>query len=161
MYRVTLALMQLCDVFLGLGEENFSGVLRTISMGKLKTYHLYERLKARAHLAKLNSETLRRSAPRLWARMSEREDEFATDIAQSILISHLDMIVEVLNFLGVPHEDGFFPKDAEVAQYLTEGWQERAWQEFSGRYPKPALLFYINHLAWEVSKAEQVYLPAA
>ncbi|MBL8221942.1 MAG: hypothetical protein JNL62_22080 [Bryobacterales bacterium] len=93
--------------------------------------------------------------------MSEREDEFATDVAQSILISHLDMIVEVLNFLGVPHEDGFFPKDAEVAQYLTEGWQERAWQEFSGRHPKPALLFYINHLAWEVSKAEQVYLPAA
>ncbi len=153
--------MQLCDVFLGLGEENFAGVLRTISLGKLKTYHLYERLKARAHLGKLNSETLRRSAPRLWARMSEREDEFATDVAQSVLVSHLDMIVAVLNHLGVPHEDGFFPKDADVSPYLTEGWQDRVWNEFRDRYPKPALLFYINHLAWEVGKAEQVYIPAA
>ena len=153
--------MQLCDVFLGLGEENFAGVLRTISMGKLKTYHLYERLKARGHLAKLNSETLRRAAPRLWMRMAEREDDFATDIAQSIVVSHLDMIVGVLNHLGVPHDDGFFPKDADVSQYLVEGWQDRAWSEFSGSHPKPALLFYINHLAWEVGKAEQVYLPAA
>lgn len=153
--------MQLCDVFLGLGEENFAGVLRTVSMGKLKTYRLYERLKARAHLGKLNSETLRRAAPRLWARLPEREEDFATDLAQSILVSHLDMIVSVLDYLGVPHEEGFFAKDADISQHLGDGWQERAWQEFRDRYPRPALLFYINHLAWEVGKADQVYTPAA
>jgi hypothetical protein len=152
--------MQLSDVFLGLGEENFQGLLRTISMGKLKTYQLYDRLKTRTHLAKLNAETLRRAAPRLWERMGERNEEFATDIAQSALISHLDLIVAVLNFLQVPHEEGFFPKDADVSPYLTEGWQERVWTEFNGKYPKAALLFYINHLAWEVGKSSQVYNPS-
>ncbi|MBL8211135.1 MAG: hypothetical protein JNK87_10510 [Bryobacterales bacterium] len=152
--------MQLSDVFLGLGEENFNGILRSISMGKLKTYQLYDRLKTRTHLAKLNSENLRRAAPRLWERMGERNDEFATDIAQASLISHLDMIVAVLNFLNIPHEEGFFPKDADVSGYLTEGWETRVWNEFNAKYPKPALLFYINHLAWEIGKSSQVYLPA-
>ncbi|MBI4905513.1 MAG: hypothetical protein HY820_17910 [Acidobacteria bacterium] len=141
--------MQLSDVFLGLGEDHFSGMLRTVSIGKLRTYQLYDRLKTRAHLAKLNSETLRKAAPRLWARMQERNDDFATDIGQAILISHLDLIIEVLNFLGVPHDDGFFPKDADVSQHLSEGWQQRAWDHFSAAKPQSALLFYINHLAWE------------
>jgi hypothetical protein len=152
--------MQLCDVFLGLGEENFQGLLRTVSMGKLRTYQLFDRLKMRAHLGKLNSETLRRAAPRLWARMGEGNEDFATDIAQAVLVSHLDMIQAVLNYLGVPHEDGFFPKDADVTQYLTEGWQQRAWEQFQDSFPKPALLFYINHLDWEVCKAERLFAPA-
>ena len=46
----------------------------------------------RSHLAKLNSETLRKAAPRLWARIAEQDEEFATDIAQAVLVSHLDMI---------------------------------------------------------------------
>jgi hypothetical protein len=152
--------MQLSEVFLGLGEENFQGVLRSISMGKLKTYQLYDRLKTRAHLGKLSSETPRRASPRLWERMGEKDDEFATDIAQSILVSHLDMIVAVLNHLGVPHEDGFFPKDADVTQYLTDGWQQKAWDQFNKTYPPAALLFYINHLDWEVGKASEVYKPS-
>src|SRR5262245_50026578 len=119
--------MQLSDVFLGLGEDNFTGLLRTVSMGKLKTFQLYDRLKTRAHLAKLNSDTLRRASPRLWARMGEHDEEFATDIAQAALVSHLDMIVAVLNHLEIPHEDGFFPKDADVSAHLTEGWQQRIW----------------------------------
>jgi hypothetical protein len=152
--------MQLSEVFLGLGEDNFAGVLRSISMGKLKTFQLYDRLKTRTHLGKLSSETLRRAAPRLWERMGEKDEEFATDIAQSVLVSHLDMIVAVLNHLGVPHEDGFFPKDADVSQHLTEGWQQRAWEQFNTSYPPAALLFYINHLYWEVGKASEVYKPA-
>jgi hypothetical protein len=154
--------MQLCDVFLGLGEENFHALLRVVSIGKLRTYHLYERLKARAHLAKLNSESLRKASPRLWKRMAEeRDDEFATDIAQAALVSHLDMIVAVLNLLGVPHEDGFFAKDADISQHLSDGWQQRAYDAFQDKYPKPALLFYINHLAWEVGKAEVIFKAAA
>ena len=58
--------MQLCDIFLGLGEETFNRTLRSISMGKLKTYQLFDRLKTRLYLNKLNSETLRKSAPRFW-----------------------------------------------------------------------------------------------
>ncbi|MCZ2151037.1 MAG: hypothetical protein LC126_25095 [Bryobacterales bacterium] len=151
--------MQLCDVFLGLGEENFHGLLHTVSIGKLRTYQLFDRLKMRAHLGKLNSETLRRAAPRLWARMGERNEDFATDIAQAVLVSHLDMIQDVLNFLGVPHDDGFFPKDADVTQHLTDGWEQRVWDQFHEKFPNPALLFYINHLDWEVCKAERLFAP--
>jgi hypothetical protein len=153
--------MQLSDIFLQLGEENFNNLLRSISMGRLKTYQLYDRVKTRLYLTKLNSETLRKAAPRLWTRMGERDDEFASDVAQAILISHLDMIRAILDHQGIPHEDGFFAKDAEVAAYLPEGWQQKVSEKFHTVYPAAALLFYINHLGWEISKTEQVFQPAA
>lgn len=152
--------MLLSEVFLELGEDNFRDLLRTVSIGKLRTYQLFERLKARAHLNKLNSEVLRKSAPRLWTRMAEKDEEFATDIAQATLVSHLDLIQDVLNLLGVPHEDGFFAKDADVSSHLTDGWQRRAYDHFQEKYPRAALLFYLNHLAWEVTKPDQVFRPA-
>ena len=135
--------------------------LKTISMGRLKTYQLFDRLKTRLHVAKLNSESLRKAAPRVWIRLEEHDDEFATDISQAILVSHLDMIKAVLDHLGVPHEDGFFAKDAEVAGYLKDGWRESTWEKFHATFPPAALLFYINHLAWEIAKAEDVFAPAA
>src|SRR6516164_8440720 len=100
--------MQLSDVFLGLGEDSFQQLLKTVSMGKLRTYQLYERFKVRAHFNKLNSETLRKAAPRLWTRLSEKDEDFAQDLAQSILVSHLEMIKAALDLLGIPNEDGFF-----------------------------------------------------
>ncbi len=109
--------MQLSDIFLRLGEETFTNLLRTVSLGKLKTYQLFDRLKTRLYLNKLNSETLRKSAPRSWARLGEHDDEFATELSQAILVSHLDMIQAVLNHLGVPHQDGFFDKDANVQEH--------------------------------------------
>ena len=153
--------MQLCDVFLKLGEENFHQNMRSVSMGKLKTYQLFDRLKTRLHAHKLNSETLRKSGPRVWSRLSEHDDAFATDLAQAILVSHLDMIKAVLDHLGVPHEDGFFAKDAEIAGYLKQGWQQDVWGKFQAGFPPAPLLFYINHLAWEIAKAEDVFQPAA
>ena len=66
----------------------------------------------------------------------------------------------VLDDLGVPHEEGFFAKDADVSGYLKDGWRQRAWEKFRGAFPPAALLFYINHLAWEVAKAEDVFAPA-
>ena len=69
-------------------------------MGKLKTYQLYDRIKTRTHLAKVNSESLQKAAPRLWARLPEKDEEFAQDLSQAVLVCHLDMIVAVLNFLG-------------------------------------------------------------
>lgn len=152
--------MQLCDIFLGLGPDSSTALVRSISIGKLKTYQLFDRVKTRFHVHKLNSEALRKVAPRCWERLEARDGEFATDLAQAILVSHLDLIKDVLNRLGIPHEDGFFAKDVDASTYLKEGWQQTVVDEFSGKYPAPVLLFYINHLAWEVAKAEHVFTPA-
>ncbi|MEO8657379.1 MAG: hypothetical protein ABI693_02870 [Bryobacteraceae bacterium] len=153
--------MQLCDIYLGLGEDSFQQLLRSISMGKLKTYQIFDRVKMRAHLAKLNSETLRKSSPRLWARLGEADGDLATDLAQAILVSHLDMIVDVLALLGVPNEDGFFAKDMDASAYLTEGWQQKAFDHFNGKYTPALLLFYINHLEQELNKDATLFAPAA
>lgn len=153
--------MQLSDIFLALGEENFLQLLRNVSIGKLKTFQLYERVKLRFHLAKLNSEFLRKAAPRLWARLAEHDEEFATDLAQTILVSHLEMIKAVLDSLSIPHEDGFFAKDLDPEGKLTEGWQQATYDTFESQYPPAVLLFYINHLNLEVAKATEVFSPAA
>src|SRR5438128_3397916 len=110
--------MALTEVFVSLGEDGFGQLMRSVSIGKLKTYQLYDRFKTRTHLAKLNSENLQKAAPRLWARLSERDDEFAQDLSQAGLVSHLDMSVAVLNSLGIPHEDGFFSKDLDATPHL-------------------------------------------
>jgi hypothetical protein len=111
-------------------------------------------------VAKLNSESFRKAVPRLWSRLEAREEDVAQDLAQAVLVSHLEMIIAVLNFTGVPHEEGFFAKDIDASQYLTDGWQQRVWVEFRERFPRPALQFYINHLGWELAKAEQLFTPA-
>ena len=153
--------MQMCDVFLKLGPEVFHQLVRGISIGKLKTFQVYERFKVRAHLVKLNSESLRKAEPRFWSRIEAGEEEFATDLSQVFLVSHLDMISDVLNFLGIPNENGFFDKDLKPEQYLVEGWQTRVFDGFSGKYPREILLFYINHLDWELNKADEIFVPAA
>jgi hypothetical protein len=153
--------MQLSGVFLQLGEERLPLLLRGVSIGKLKTFQLYERFKTRTHLTKVNTENLRKAAPRFWTRLNEQDEEFATDLSQAILISHMDMIAAVLNFIGVPNEEGFFAKDIDAKAHLTEGWQTRTWDNFKDEYPQPLLLFYINHLDWELGGAQQIWLPAA
>jgi hypothetical protein len=157
----TLGSMRMCDVFRALGPEVFHQLVRGISIGKLKTYQVYERFKLRAHLIKLNSESLRKAEPRFWARIEAGEEEFATDLSQVFLLSHLAMIVDVLNFVGIPNEEGFFDKDLKPEQYLTEDWQQRVFEHFSGKYAREILLFYINHLDWELNKNERVFVPAA
>ena len=128
--------MQLSDIFLALGEPAFQQLIRTVSIGKLKTYQLYERVKMRFHTTKLNTESLRKVAPRLWTRIVEHDEEFATDVAQTILVSHLDMIKDVLDLVGIPHEDGFFAKDLDATDKLTEGWQERVHERSRPSTPK-------------------------
>ena len=142
--------MALTDVFLTLGQDDFGRLLRGVSMGKLKTYQLYDRIKTRTHLAKLNAKNLQKAAPRLWTRLSEKDEEFAQELSQAVLVCHLDMIVAVLNFLGIPHEDGFFAKDIDAKPYLTEGWQARVIEKFKDVYPEPLLRFYTAHLSWEL-----------
>jgi hypothetical protein len=142
--------MPLTDVFLTLNEGEFAQLLGSVSMGKLKIYQLYDRIKTRSHLAKLNVENLKKSAPRLWTRLVDKDEDFAQDLSQALLVCHLDMIVAVLNFLGIPHEDGFFAKDLDATRYLTDGWQERVAEKFKGVYPDALVRFYIAHLAWEL-----------
>src|SRR5215472_15803531 len=149
--------MQLSEVYLKVGESGFGQLIRGISIGKLRTYQVYEGFKVRAHLAKLNTESLRKAVSRFWARLSEGDEDFAKDLGQVILVSHLDMITAVLDFLSVPNEGGFFAKDVDAKPFLTEGWEERVFENFRNSWPEPLLLFYINHLAWELTKAPQPF----
>jgi hypothetical protein len=32
---------------------------------------------------------------------------------------------------------------------------------FAGKYPREVVLFYINHLDWELNKTDQLFVPAA
>lgn len=151
--------MKLSDAFLAQGEQGFEDLLRRVSISRLRTYQLYEPLKVRTHLHKLNSETLRKAAPRLWERLKEHDEDLAGDLAQAVLIGHLDMIIAALDFLGVPHQDGFFAKDADVSAYLTDGWQQRAYEALKDRFPANVLVFYLNHLGIETGKAEEIFRP--
>ena len=153
--------MQLSDVFLQLGEDHLRQLVRGISIGKLRTFQLYDRFKTRTHLNKINTENLRKATPRFWERLDGHDEEFATDLSQAILIAHMDMITNVLNFLGVPNQEGFFEKDLDAKAQLTEGWQARTFERFKGEYPESLLLFYISHLGWELGGESRVFLPAA
>jgi hypothetical protein len=153
--------MRLSEVFPLQAGDGFEQLVRGISIGKLKTYQMYDPFKTRAHLVKLNTENLRKAAPRLRARIAEGDEELARDLAQAVLVSHLDLIAAVLDFLRIPNEGGFFAKDLEAATFLTEGWAGRVYEKFKGVYPEPLLLFYINHLSWELKSADPPFAPAA
>ena len=152
--------MQISEVYLGLGQDAFAQLIHGISIGKLKTYRVYEGFKVRAHLNKVNTEVLRKAAPRFWLRIGEGDTAFAKDLAQAILVSHLDMIIEVLDFLGVPHENGFFAKDLDAKPFFTGGWEQRVYEKFRSVYPEAVLVFYMNHLRWELLGAEELFHPA-
>jgi len=152
--------MQVTDIFRALGEEGFRQVLGGISIGKLKTYKLYEPLKTWAHLPKLNVQGLRKATPRFWERIQGGDQDLAADLAQAILVCNLDMIIDILDFLGIQHHDGFFDKDLDASDILKDDWREKAYEHFKGKYPEALLLFYLNHLAWEVAKAEELFTPA-
>lgn len=153
--------MQLSGVFLKLGEAGFYELIRGISIGKLKTYQIYDGFKTRAHLAKLNTETLRKAGPRLWKRLGEQDEEFARDLAQTVLVSHLQMIAAVLDEIGIPHDQGFFNKDVDARKHLTEGWESRVYERFKDTYPRGVLLFYIHHLSWELTPEAEPFSPEA
>ena len=112
-------------------------------LANCRTFQLYDRFKTRTHLAKVNTENLRKATPRFWQRLNEHDEEFATDLSQAILIAHMDMITSVLNFLGIPNQEGFFEKDLDAKPHLTEGWQARAFDRFKDRVPRvPAALLH-------------------
>ncbi len=142
--------MVFSDLYIQLGESQLAPLLRTISLGKLKTFQMFDRIKTRLHLTKLNNEALVKVAPRVWQRLNNKEEALGQDLAQSILISNLDMIKAILDFLEMPHEDGFFAKDIDATKYLVGDWQQRVFTHFRGKYPDALLVFYVNHLAFEL-----------
>lgn len=145
--------MQLSEIYAGLGRDRFDAVLAAVSMGSLKTFKVYDTFKIRTHLSKLNRERLRNAAPKLWARIEQGDEDLAKEIAQGALISHMDFIVEALDFLEIPHDGhGFFDKDAEASGKLVDGWQARLHGEFREKYPEALVLLYINHLEWEMGE---------
>lgn len=152
--------MQLSEVFRSLGEASFGQLVRSVAIGRLRAFQLYDGLKIRAHLRKLNTETLRQAAPKLWLRLTAGDEELARELAQAVLVSNIELVQAVLDFLGIPHRDGFFEKDLDATPYLTEGWQQRVWERFRQQYPEPLVLFYINHLGWELGKVERTFAPA-
>jgi hypothetical protein len=154
-------MMQISGIFLALGEDVFGELVRRVSLGRLRTYQLFDQIKTRTHLVKLNNEHLRKAAPKLWERIQGGEEDLAVDLSQAILVSHLDLIVEALNLLGIPHQDGFFAKDSDVKSYLTEGWQERVFVALKDKYPPEVVIFYINHLGVETGATEAIFSPAA
>lgn len=152
--------MEISEVYQGLGHDAFSQLIRGISIGKLRTYQIYEGFKVRAHLNKMNTEALRKSVPKFWDRIGQ-DEEFGRDLAQAILVSHLDLIGAVLDFLGVPHDNGFFAKDIDAKPYFTDGWESRVYEKFRSEYSDPLVLFYINHLRWELLGATGVWQPSS
>ena len=150
--------MELSEVFQSLGRTALDDLLRRISLGTLKSYNLYEQFKIRAHLNKLNTEHLRNAAPRFWERLEQRDEDLARDLAQAVLVSNMVFVAEALNFLKVPHENGFLPKDFSGEKYLSEGWQQSLIKEFQGRYPEALVRLYINHLMWEMDKQSSVFV---
>ena len=154
-------MMQISGIFLALGEDLFGELIRHISLSRLRTFQLFDQIKARTHLIKLNNEHLRKAVPKLWSRMQDGEEDLAVDLSQALLVSHLDMIVEALDMLGIPHQDGFFAKDSDVKGYLTEGWQDRLFEALKIKYPTPVVIFYINHLGIETGITDAIFAPAA
>jgi hypothetical protein len=152
--------MTLSELFTALGEESFKAQLRGIAFGTLKTYQFYERLRDRCHLSKLNRESLQLASKRLFERLQAGDNDLALELSQSILISQMPLIIDVLNHFGIPHEDGFFAKDAEPKNYLKDGWQQDAYDAFSAKHPKALLVFYLNHLAHEIDENSPVFQPA-
>ena len=150
--------MQLSEVFRSLGRPALDELVRSISLGTLKTYQMFDQFKLRARLNKLNSEHLRNAAPRLWERLVERDEELARDLAQAILVSNISFIVEALDFLKIPHDGaGFFQKGLSTEQYLADGWQQRLMDEFRGKRSEALVRLYINHLIWEMNKQSEIW----
>jgi len=143
-----------------MGEAAFAELLKRISISRLRTYQIYEHVKVRTRLNKLNTEHLRNAAPRLWARLAGQDSDLASDLAQAILVSHLDMIIAALDALGIEHQDGFFSKDADLSAQLAGDWQQKTYDALKEKYPPVVLEFYLNHLGVESGRASELFKPA-
>ncbi len=153
--------MKLTDAYRALGQSRFDALVGAVSMGALKTFSVYENFKVRSRLGKLNRQRLRRAAPKLWERITGGDGDLARDFAQAVLVSNIDFVVSVLDFLEIPHDaNGFFDKDANPGEKLKNGWRQKVFDEFRERHGEALVLFYINHLGWEMDKSGEPFTGA-
>ena len=151
--------MDLAEVYSALGQEPAAKLVRSISLGALKTYGVYRELKIRSRLRRFNRKRLRAAAPKLWQRVVAGDDGLARDLSQAVLVSNIPLIVEVLDLLEIEHDgSGFLPKDADHSERLTPHWERRGDDEFKGRFPEELVLLYINHLGWETRTLDKPFL---
>ncbi len=151
--------MELAAVYAALGEECSSRLIRKISIGATKTFGVYEEIKVRSRLRRLNRQALRTAAPRLWGRMANGDTHLAKDLSQGILVSNIPLVVAVLNDLGIEHDgSGFFDKDADYADQLVAGWPTRVLENHSEEHGRELVLLYINYLGWETESLDQPFL---
>ena len=151
--------MDLVDVYQALGQERSSRLIRTVSIGALKTFGVYEAVKVRSRLQRLNRQKLRLAAPKLCKRISEGDAGLARDMAQAVLVSNIPLLVEVLDQLGIEHDgNGFFDKDGDFSDKLAPGWQDEVYAKCKEKYDEDVVLLYINHLGWETASADEPFL---
>ena len=135
--------MDISDVYLGLGQDAFAHLIRGISIGKLKTYQIYEGFKVRAHLQKVNTEALRKAVPRLWERIASRDEDFRNLIRDGFgqVSSPLRSASTKLERTAAPVKDrnnhmrarrGHLVMRARSNRFTPVGRQPRGW---AGRLP--------------------------
>lgn len=151
--------MDLAEVYEALGQERVAPSIRTISMGALKTFGVYQAVKVRSRLRKLNRLNLRRAAETLWQRVADGDTDLGRDLSQAVLVSNIPLVTEVLDFLGIEHDgNGFYSKDDDHADQLSEGWAERAFVHCKDRFDQGLVLLYLNYLGWETETLKEPYL---
>jgi len=151
--------MELSAIFKSLGEPAFGELIKSVSIGGLRTYQVYNSFKIHARLNKVNRESLRKATPRLWERLGAGDEDLARELAHAILICRLPMVVEVLDFLEISHDgNGFFEKDQSFEGKLEPGWQQRVFDQFREKHPAPLLLLYINHLDREIAEPAKPFV---
>lgn len=151
--------MDLVGVYSALGQARCANLVGTISIGALRTYGVYEAIKIRSRLRRLNRKKLRASSAKLWKRIADGDEDLARDLSQGVLVSNIPFVVAVLDHLGIEHDgSGFFANEADRVEHLTPGWAGNVFGEFSGRYPDELVLLYINHLGWETKTLDSPYM---
>lgn len=151
--------MDLAEVYEALGQERVAPSIRTISMGALKTFGVYQAVKVRSRLRKLNRSNLRRAAETLWQRVADGDTDLGRDLSQAVLVSNIPLVTSVLDFLEIEHDgNGFYSKDSDHSDQLSEGWAERAFAHCEDRFDQDLVLLYINYLGWETEALKEPFL---
>ena len=88
---------------------------------------------SRASAPRSTRRRLRKAVPASLATHRRWRRRICPDLAQAILVSHLDMIDGVLDFLGVPHEDGFFAKDMDARHISPRAGKPASSNSFNPR----------------------------
>ncbi len=151
--------MELTAVYRAFGSDRTCKLVRSVSLGALRTYGVYEAIKVRSGLRRLNRQKLRDAAPRMWQQIKDGDADLARDLSQAVLVSNVPLVVEVLDLLGIEHDgNGFFAREGDYSGQLFDGWAERAFAHCRDRFDTDLVLLYINHLGWEMKALAEPYL---